>query len=209
MGRGVPLWEVQMIDDEEDTLDDTIHPDEDVEDDPSPEEEVEEDSDFARAIESFFDPDSVEAKRLARRIDISGYEDAFYEDDRGSLVPKFEVGDRILVERKYSSRTGGEWYTTNAYTVKKLDYNTGDLSLWNNERGQWDLSNWITGTRLHGVVYKLPASYGNPFKKRARGRPPKVRTEPEVAAPPTTSSVPEDGKPRRGRPKGSKNRTKA
>jgi hypothetical protein len=151
----------------------------------------------------------VEAKRLARRIDISGYEDAFYEDAHGSLVPKFEVGDRILLERNYSSRTGGGWYVTAAIIVKKLDYITGDLTLWNDERGQWDLSNWITGTRLHGVVYKLPASYGNPFKKRARGRPSKVRTESEVTVTPVSSPVPEDGKPRRGRPKGSKNRTKA
>jgi hypothetical protein len=210
----IPFRELKMTDDEDDILDDEIQPDEDddsdaehiepvegVKSESSLEETVEEDNDFARAIESFFDPDSAAARRLARRIDISGYDDAFYEDEHGTLIPKFEEGDRIIIERNLSSRMGGDWYITSAFTVKKLNYVTGDLTLWNDERGQWDLSNWITGTRLHGVVYKLPASYGNPFKKRGRGRPPSNKPKPPVES----GSNPEV-KRKRGRPPGSKNR---
>jgi hypothetical protein len=210
----IPFRELKMTDDEDDILDDEIQPDEDDDLDaehPEPaegakseshlEETIDEDNDFARTIESLFESDSAAAKRLARRIDISGYEDAFYADEHGTLIPKFEVGDRIIIERNYSARAGYDWYITAAFTVKKLNYVTGDLTLWNDERGQWDLSNWISGIHQHGVVYKLPASYGNPFRKRGRGRPPSNKPKPPVE----TGTNPEV-KRKRGRPPGSKNR---
>lgn len=199
-----------MIDEEEDILDDTIHPDEDVEDDPSPEEEMEdeESEDLDDDLESIFDPDGAEAKRLSRRPDISALEDAFEPGVDGTPIPKFKVGGRIIMERFSIFLPQRQWLNTNTYFVESIDYETGTIRLWNPELAQYELTNWRTALAKHGFVYKLPPPYGSAFKKRGRGRAPKVRPTPEVTVV-TTTPTPEDGKPRRGRPKGSKNRTKA
>lgn len=201
-----------MIDDEEDTLDDTIHPDEDVEDDPSLEEEVEgeesEDVDSDEDLDSIFDPDGAEAKRLARRPDISALEDAFEPGIDGTPIPKFKVGSRIIMERFSIFLSQRQWLNTNTYFVESIDYETGVIRLWNPELSQYELTSWKTAIAKHGFVYKLPPAKGGIIKKRGRGRPSKMQVTPPPATAAATTPIPDDGKPRRGRPKGSKNRAK-
>lgn len=152
--------------------------------------------------------DPYEEDRAPReRQDISGYEDAFSEGEGGTLIPRFGVGDRIILERRHTLNPEFVWYVTNTYTVKALDPETGDLRLWNDERGQWDLSNWVSGFQ-RGNVYKLtkkkrakvlPSTSGGastPGEKRKPGRPKKL--EGEAKAP---VLVPLGEKRGRGRPR--------
>jgi hypothetical protein len=152
--------------------------------------------------------DPYEEERVPReRQDISGYEDAFGEGEGGTLIPRFGVGDRIILERRCSLIPGSVWYSTNTYTVKSLDTESGDLRLWNDERGQWDLSNWVSGFE-RGNVYKLTkkkrvkvhlapsVDTSTPGEKRKPGRPKKP--EGEAKAPPL---VPVGEKRGRGRPR--------
>jgi hypothetical protein len=152
--------------------------------------------------------DPFEEERVPReRQDISGYEDAFSEGDGGTFIPRFGIGDRIIMERRYAINPGSVWYVTNTYTVKALDPETGDLRLWNDERGQWDLSNWVSGFQ-RGNVYKLTkkkrakagliplSNPSTPGEKRKPGRPKKPEGEAK-AVPPT----PVGEKRGRGRPR--------
>jgi hypothetical protein len=124
---------------------------------------------------------------------IHDYEDAFIRED-GVWVPQFDLGDRIMLQRRaYMSPTGG-YSPHRVFVVKKIDPDLCRLSLWDESLHQWDLSDWVTGIAEHGILYKLP--------RKKKGVPRAVKAPGSTASP-----LPEGVKRGRGRPPGSKNRT--
>ena len=147
------------------------------------------------------DPEAARLAREARRPNIDWLEDAVVTVD-GEQVPLFEVGDRIVIERRAGEiLRGAPWLDTQTYQVMSINDETGELHLWNRELCQHGWGNYITGPE-RGDVYKLAPNTKATFSKRKRGRP---RKHPEKAAEVTPAS---GEKKKRGRPKGSKNRPK-
>lgn len=147
------------------------------------------------------DPEAAKKAREARRPNIDWLEDAVVTVD-GSQIPLFEVGDRIVIERRAGDiLRGAPWLDTQTYQVMHIDDETGNLRLWNKELCQHGWGNYITGP-ARGDVYKLAPNTRASFNKKKRGRP---RKNPEKEV----NATPQDGeKKKRGRPKGSKNRSK-
>ena len=140
-------------------------------------------------------------KAPTNRPDISRLPDAF--DEEG--MPRFRRADKIIIERYASFLKGTPYLDTRSYRVVSVDSVTGRLELYDDELQQQALDDWKHGMSI-GQVYKLPAGRAVPTRKK-RGRPRKDA----YAAPPPPPPVGPDGKPvkkRRGRPKGSKNRSK-
>ena len=147
------------------------------------------------------DPETAHKAREARRPNIDWLEDAVAIVD-GEPVPLFEVGDRLVIERRAGEvLRGAPWLDTQTYQVMSINDETGDLHLWNKELCQHGWGNYITGPS-RGDVYKLAPNTKSAFSKKKRGRPKK---HPEK---PVSDPLPDGEKKRRGRPKGSKNRSK-
>jgi hypothetical protein len=147
------------------------------------------------------DPETARKAREARRPNIDWLEDAVAIVD-GEPVPLFEVGDRLVIERRAGDvLRGAPWLDTQTYQVMSIDDETGNLRLWNRELCQHGWGNYITGPQ-RGDVYKLAPNTKSAFSKKKRGRP-KKHPEKPAAVP-----LPNGEKKRRGRPKGSKNRSK-
>jgi hypothetical protein len=147
------------------------------------------------------DPETARRAREARRPNIDWLEDAVAMVD-GSPVPLFEVGDRLVIERRAGDvLRGSPWLDTQTYQVMHIDDETGNLRLWNRELCQHGWGNYITGPE-RGDVYKLAPNTKASFSKKKRGRP---RKHPEK---PAAVPLPDGEKKRRGRPKGTKNRPK-
>lgn len=155
----------------------------------------------ARAPESALSP---EARELAAALapskpeakpDISRLPDAL----DGEGAPLFSVGDRIVIERRAHFLEGNPYLDTRTYKVKGIDEGTGVLSLWDESLSQWACDNFVAGP-ITGQVYKLAVGR-TVSTKRKRGRP---RKNPVEA--PTTPAP--SGPKKRGRPPGSKNRSK-
>ena len=147
------------------------------------------------------DPEAAHRAREARRPNIDWLEDAVIVSD-GLPVRLFEVGDRLVIERRAGDvLRGAPWLDTQTYQVLSIDDETGLLHLWNKELCQHGWGNYITGPS-RGDVYKLAPNTKSAFSKKKRGRP-KKHPEKPAAAP-----LPDGEKKRRGRPKGSKNRSK-
>ena len=147
------------------------------------------------------DPEAAHRAREARRPNISWLEDAITVDD-GLVVRLFEVGDRLVIERRAGDvLRGAPWLDTQTYHVMSIDDDTGNIHLWNKELCQHGWGNYLTGP-ARGDVYKLAPNTRASFNKKKRGRP---RKNPEKEV----NATPQDGeKKKRGRPKGSKNRPK-
>lgn len=146
------------------------------------------------------DPTAAQLARAARRPDISWLENAVVTVD-GAVVPLFNVGDRIVIERYCHSLSGSPWLDTQTYVVVSIDDDSGDVRLWNPDLKQHAASNFMTAI-ARGDVMKLAPTKGNIGKKK-RGRPRKHPLGSPAAAQP-----PAGEKRGRGRPKGSKNRPK-
>lgn len=122
----------------------------------------------------------------------------------GDGMPRFSVGDRIVIERRASFLAGNPYLDTRTYRVKRIDEGTGVMSLWDESMAQWATDNFIAGP-INGQVYKL-AGRASVSTKKKRGRP---RKNPIEEPKPVVMGA--DGKPvkkKRGRPAGSKNRPK-
>lgn len=153
-------------------------------------------------IESMLEePTQAMQKRLAMKPNIDYLEEAITiaeVDGVEMLVPLFNVGDRIIIERYASTLPGNPWLDTQTYRVEAIDDETGNLKLWNVEVSQWAFGNFITGP-ANGDVYKLPEDCIQIIGKKSRGRPTKNKKR---------NIQGEPGKKKRGRPKGSKNKPK-
>jgi hypothetical protein len=121
--------------------------------------------------------------------------------------PVFDVGDKIVIERRAIVLRGAPYLDTKTYKVLKVDLSNGVINLYDEELNQFAMDNWKTGL-VHGHVYKF-ARGGSVSTKRKRGRPRKNPVE--AAAPVAAAPLGPDGQPvkkRRGRPAGVKNRPK-
>jgi hypothetical protein len=150
----------------------------------------------------------LERGKTAAKPLIDHLEDAVGKDQLGNPILLAKVGDRIIIERVASVLSHRPWLDTKTYVITNVDGVTGDLVLMDTDVGQTAGSNYITGTK-YGYRFKLPNSKGMSIGKRKRGRPRKNPTgAPEPVKP---VQLGPDGKPvakRRGRPAGSKNRSK-
>lgn len=121
--------------------------------------------------------------------DISGYYDAFEIGPDGDYIPLFRLGDEIFFERWSTMLPTRRWLSTSRYTVKKIEH--GRLWLYNEELHSWELTDFARGISEHGFKYKLT--------KRIK-KPSGVTS--------VSVSPADPGMKKRGRPKGSKNKSK-
>lgn len=138
------------------------------------------------------------------RPDISRLPDAFELDLEGRPQPRFRAGDDIIIERHSIVLPSRPWLSTDTFMVQDIDQETGHMRLWHRGLQQYDMSNYVTGILKHGIVYKL--ARGNESVKRKRGRPRKILTDTQAAPEKSLQDAPRITG--RGRPKGSKNRSK-
>jgi len=150
----------------------------------------------------------LEYKKTSSKPLIDHLEDAVTKDEFGNLVFNAKVGDKIVIERFATVLSHRPWLDTKTYIIQGVDSVTGNLQLMDYDLGQTALSNYITGLQ-HGYRFKIPNAKGISIGKRKRGRPRKNPTDaPEPAKP---VQLGPDGKPlakKRGRPAGTKNRSK-
>jgi hypothetical protein len=150
----------------------------------------------------------LERAKVAAKPLIDHLEDAVGNDQFGNPVLNAKVGDKIIIERVASVLNHKPWLDTKTYVITSIDGFTGDLVLMDHDLGQVAGSNYITGLK-HGYRFKLPNSKGMSIGKRKRGRPRKNPTgAPEPGKP---VQLGPDGTPvakKRGRPAGTKNRSK-
>jgi hypothetical protein len=115
-------------------------------------------------------------------------------------LPLFKAGDNIVIERYSIELEDRPYIDTRTLRVVSVDADTGLIRLYDESLGQHALSDWKNGPKM-GITFKLSAGTAVNTKKK-RGRPRKnPAIEPANAV--TVKKVP--GK--RGRPKGSKNRS--
>lgn len=149
--------------------------------------ETDEEEDFLVAGLS---PEQRAAKREAKKPNISHLTDAVGELPDGNKIALFDVGDRIIVQRNLAWALD-QWLDTKAYVVRSIDDDTGIVKCQDDEMGH----HAVVGFKHPGQVFKFAPKKGNPFKA------PKVEKAPVVELAPGE-------KKKRGRPKGTKNRSK-
>jgi len=103
------------------------------------------------------------------RPDISSYQDAFGIDGDGLPYPLFREEDEIILERWSFTLPIKRWLSTERFRVKRIDEETGRLSLYHEVLQQWELTDPRVGL-ARGYVYKLAKAGVAPQKRR--GRPP-------------------------------------
>lgn len=118
------------------------------------------------------------------------------------LVP--EVGDNIVIERTATVIEGAPWLDTTIYKIVKVDDETGVITLWDAEKSHNVLDNFRVGYRSGSRVYKVP-----PVRGKWDAPPPKARINPiTTGTNPSNPGDPNAPKRKRGRPPGTKNRSK-
>jgi hypothetical protein len=149
-----------------------------------------------------FDIDSLfEPKPQERPVYIDDLPDAV-EIDMENRVAWFKPkpGEQVVIEKWHK----GRWMGTSLYTVRSVNVKTGDVALHDDENQQAAMANYVHGPLKHGWRFKLPIPRLNLNRREA----PPMPTEP--AQKPTFSEngdlLPSPPK-KRGRPKGSKNRS--
>ena len=135
--------------------------------------------------------------------DISHLEDAVKVDEEGHPSLDLQVGDRIVIERYSGILKERPWLDTKPYYLNDVDQVTGKLKLYFEELQQHATDNFIAGMKLGNVYKKMPSN----------GRwdaPPRVVRKPEPRPISIDNGTVDQSteKKGRGRPKGSKNRSK-
>lgn len=152
-------------------------------------EPIDPDQDILAAIEAQLNPVG-----RAQPVYIDDLVDAVEIDTvamRAVFKPK--PGEQVVIERWFE----GRWLGTQLYTVTSVDVKTGDLLLYDAVNMQSAMSNYVTGILKHGWRFKLPIP-GLRLDKR---------DQPKAATLKVERPVNPDGTKKRGRPKGSKNRS--
>jgi len=143
--------------------------------------------------------DSMLADRRSQPVYIDDLPDAIGTDEQG--VPMLILGkdSLIVIERWYKNR----WLGTRLYKVLIVNPITGDIRMHDEEYKQSAQTNYLTAPKS-GWRFKQPVPGLNLYK----------RSKPSYEAPKVVASkvqpVDDDGNPvekKRGRPKGSKNRS--
>jgi hypothetical protein len=150
-------------------------------------------------LNTMLEVEAVSGSYDSRKPDISHLPLAVAKDENGVVVPLFDVNDKIVIERHAGMLIGKPWLDTQTYIVQEIDDDTGVLRLWNPDLLQFALGNFITGPQ-RGDDYRLAVEGTPTVGKRKRGRPRKNPVQPVAQ--------PGEKKRGRGRPPGSKNRSK-
>lgn len=127
---------------------------------------------------------------------------AFTQGFDGKPQPNLSVGSRIVIERRASILDGNPWLDTRVYEIREIDQESCILKLWDPELRHHARDNYKIGFQV-GSRYKIP-----PTKGRWDVAP---KVTPVVVPTPEALQISLEGTttPRkRGRPKGSKNRSK-
>lgn len=150
-------------------------------------------------VNTMLEVEAVSGSYDSRKPDISHLPAAAVRAEDGTVLPLFDVGDKIVIERHAGMLTGRPWLDTQTYVVQHINDDTGDLKLWNPDLLQFALGNFIKGP-ARGDDYRLAVEGTPSVGKRKRGRPRKNPVQPVAQ--------PGEKKRGRGRPAGSKNRDK-
>ncbi len=94
----------------------------------------------------------IETVVSSSRPSISQYSDAL--DSEGK--PLFVVGDKLIIERYINFGKTRQWLDTRTYTVSKIDIDSGEIKLFDDQYKQSAYSNFKRA-HLHGDVIKLYA----------------------------------------------------
>ena len=157
----------------------------------APEDVAEVDNDFGLHALA---PEERLRRREAKRPTVDHLE-AGVADVDGNLVALFDVGSRVIVERRTSIGQGSPWWLdTKQYTVNGIDDDTGKVLLFDDDL----LHHGVANFKNPNHIFKLCPLKGNPFRvqrtKQADDKP--------------VQAVADGAKKHKGRPKGSKNRPK-
>jgi hypothetical protein len=154
---------------------------------------VPEETDDQRTLVSLrLNPQEAERIRLLRRPAIAHLPDATAVDETtGEVVPLFDVGSRIVVDRCTKLLRGVPWLDTNVYIVVSINSANGLVTA----REEVFANVHHLSFKDPHQIFKLAPKSGNPFTAAAVA----------VAKREAAGVVKKVG---RGRPKGSKNRPK-
>lgn len=130
--------------------------------------------------------------KVANKPDISRLDPCWAGD---KWTPR--EGDKIVME---VNTAGGKWLHTREYFIRKLDSESGNMVLWNEELGQYAGGNFKTVT-ASGPVFKMAPGRGRAIGAKRRGRPPKDPMAVKEVKPMTFDDKGNVVKPKRGRPK--------
>ena len=159
----------------------------------------------ADALRRFFNR-AVEPKVTAYRPDLSNLKDAFEINADGTVKFLGKPGDKIVVE--YGS---SPWRDTQMLVVDKINDANGDVNCWSVEKGFYSPINY-SKEAIEKYLLKIKfADKAWIMGRRPRGRKKadaKLGIDRSQTVPSTPKIIdPTTGKTRRGRPKGSKNKS--
>lgn len=143
-----------------------------------------------------------ERRRLERKPSIDHLKPGTAIVD-GEVLPLFNVGDRIVVERSISFRLDHPWLDTRVYKVISIDDDSGVVRCFDDEL----MHNAYVGFKDPHSIVKLYPAKGNPLvgkKRRSLGKIEKMIRAQQVA----DGDAVEAPKRKRGRPAGVKNKPK-
>lgn len=140
-------------------------------------------------------PEVREQRRLSRKPIIDHLKPGTVVSE-GETYPIFNIGDRVVVERRSSLLPGSPWLDTQIFTIESIDDDSGVVR----GRSEELLRSGFFSFKDALTIVKLAPARGNPFKAANIAREEK-KAEKKAALKPGE-------KVRRGRPKGSKNRSK-
>jgi hypothetical protein len=144
--------------------------------------------------------DALAANREKLMPSTARLHDAITTLEDGSVLFIPCEGENVVVERRSVLLQGKPWLDTRLLVVKKINEETGNITLFDADMKQNVQSNFMTGP-ARGVVFKIPAKRGNVFGPQTEEAAAKI-----AAAKPVVEGEKKRG---RGRPPGSKNREKA
>lgn len=152
------------------------------------------DDDMANAMLS---PEESKSAREAKRPRIEHLPSGTIRHE-GSMLPLFDVGDRIVVERKATLIETNPWLDTIVGHVKSIDDDSGTVVLIDEASDARCPRHNFVSFKCAQHDFRLAPARGNPF------------TMPEGWSPPTKGAPAEPAAPKRGRgrPPGAKNRSK-
>jgi hypothetical protein len=143
--------------------------------------------------------------RAASRPDISKLPNGIGPDG----IPVFVRGDKIVIERYSGVLQGHPYLDTRTYVIQSVDTVAGKIAMYDAAQGQFATDNWKVGLK-NGNVYKLAKNVSLELSsRRKRGRP---RKNPDTVSNAAKAPLLDaSGMPivkKRGRPAGSKNRSR-
>lgn len=99
-------------------------------------------------------------RRLLKKPSLQHLLSGVHTNPDGTKVALFDVGDRIVVERRIVFEEDHPWLDTKTYRVVKIYDDNGLLSCTDEEAGH---RSWLSFTDGHHDIYLCPPK-GNPFR---------------------------------------------